>query len=557
MLFVIAGPSYVGKKTAIAHFMKLYSFSSIIPYTTKPVSHQAGETEGIQYHYVNEASRRDIENEEFIYDEPFCYGEYNEHTLYAYKKSDIENAIESYNNFIIHASVGNVKKIYSTYKQQHDQKTNIGKEQYNDQLYLIFLDFESELTEQFFMKKQPVSYLSKEEINNRKSGKLSNITNVLELAANVISTGTYDYNRRYSHAKKEIEFYHKNSSVFDVCIKSDKAYDICRKLEKYILPKLQVMPTSPDRIPGPLSDMDIIYMSSKRKNDPLQVKDGNEILESDKLLDRLCGCGLHITLSETIRVIKKKRFGQILDMSMDETDLSVLMAKMYPETKMSKGYILKPNEVILCSSRESIKLPHDVYAIVSSKFSYTQLGLTIDLSTSVIQSGHEGKVHFQIKNDSSNYICIYPGIEVAQLLFYRTIQPAITVYGGQGTSGHSYDKFNVSPISDFRKGNDVLNQAKKPKTGFLNTISVQLNDKIIDYIVGSLLVIIACLFWKPKLSETITNYIIPLFEGSSDAKFVALFAVLSCLCNALIYVAGTVVTAIIQQLRVFVFKMIK
>lgn len=47
MLFVIAGPSYVGKKTAIAHFMKLYSFSSIIPYTTKPVSHQAGETEGI------------------------------------------------------------------------------------------------------------------------------------------------------------------------------------------------------------------------------------------------------------------------------------------------------------------------------------------------------------------------------------------------------------------------------------------------------------------------------------------------------------------------------
>ena len=43
MLFVLSGPSYVGKKTALSHFMKLYSFSSIIPYTTKPLKRQSGE----------------------------------------------------------------------------------------------------------------------------------------------------------------------------------------------------------------------------------------------------------------------------------------------------------------------------------------------------------------------------------------------------------------------------------------------------------------------------------------------------------------------------------
>lgn len=67
MLFVLSGPSYVGKKSSIAHFMKLYSFSSIIPYTTKPGAHRTGETEGIQYHYVDEKSRMDIENSEYIY----------------------------------------------------------------------------------------------------------------------------------------------------------------------------------------------------------------------------------------------------------------------------------------------------------------------------------------------------------------------------------------------------------------------------------------------------------------------------------------------------------
>ena len=89
MLFVLSGPSYVGKKTSIAHFMKLYSFSSVIPYTTKPDDHRLGETEGLQYHYVEETSRNDITNDSFIYDEPFNFGEYKETILYAYKKKVI------------------------------------------------------------------------------------------------------------------------------------------------------------------------------------------------------------------------------------------------------------------------------------------------------------------------------------------------------------------------------------------------------------------------------------------------------------------------------------
>lgn len=73
MLFVLAGPSYVGKKTALSHFMKLYSFSSIIPYTTKPVKRQSGEVEGIKYHYVDQENATDIDNDAFIHDCPFLY----------------------------------------------------------------------------------------------------------------------------------------------------------------------------------------------------------------------------------------------------------------------------------------------------------------------------------------------------------------------------------------------------------------------------------------------------------------------------------------------------
>ena len=118
MLFVLAGPSYVGKKTALAHFMKLYSFSSIIPYTTKPLKRQSGEIEGIKYHFVEPENSTDIDNDEFIHDCPFSYKNNRDSVIYAYKKTDIQQAIDSYSNFIIHASVGNAINISKEYREK-------------------------------------------------------------------------------------------------------------------------------------------------------------------------------------------------------------------------------------------------------------------------------------------------------------------------------------------------------------------------------------------------------------------------------------------------------
>lgn len=142
MLFVLSGPSYVGKKTALSHFMKLYSFSSIIPYTTKPLKRQSGEIEGIKYHFVDPANAMDIDNDKFIHDCPFNYKKDRDSVIYAYKKSDIEQAINSYSNFIIHASVGNAVKISKEYRQKYD-----------GHLFIIFLDYSESMSEEFFRNK--------------------------------------------------------------------------------------------------------------------------------------------------------------------------------------------------------------------------------------------------------------------------------------------------------------------------------------------------------------------------------------------------------------------
>lgn len=66
--------------------------------------------------------------------------------------------------------------------------------------------------------------------------------------------------------------------------------------------------------------------------------------------------------------------------------------------------------------------------MVFSRFSYAKLGLSVELATSIIQSGYNGRIHFQIKNNTRNYIYIYPNISIAQLVFFRTLQPSTHKY---------------------------------------------------------------------------------------------------------------------------------
>ena len=219
MLFVLSGPSYVGKKTALSHFMKLYSFSSIIPYTTKPLKRQSGEIEGIKYHFVEQENATDIDNDAFIHDCPFNYKEIKDRVIYAYKKSDIEQAINSYSNFIIHASVMNAINISKEYREKN-----------KNHLYIIFLDYSEALTEDFFrnkFKRMDAQYQNSSEPEKEFDEE--------------------QFQRRFGHAKKERSTYSKNVKYFDTEIKGDQPYSICSSLEDYILPKLMVMPTSPDR----------------------------------------------------------------------------------------------------------------------------------------------------------------------------------------------------------------------------------------------------------------------------------------------------------------------
>lgn len=285
------------------------------------------------------------------------------------------------------------------------------------------MDYEDTLDKEFFQKKYPFQITQDDDSN---------------------------FIRRFEHAKKEHDFYINNKEIFNICLKSNNAYDLCEKIETFILPKLKVMPTFPDRIPGPLSDEDIVYMAFQRKKDEFIVERNGIKLTEEELRNIISGCGMHITLSNDIRKVKGNIFDNYINMSLDQRNMKDKLVKMYPLISIATGYVLEPNEVILCSSNEKIYIPKDIYAIVASRFSYAQLGLSIELGTSVIQAGHYGKIHFQIKNNTKNFICIYPDISVAQILFFRTVHPSSKSYNDL-MDVHLYDADSTPPLSKYRE----------------------------------------------------------------------------------------------------------
>ena len=83
--------------------------------------------------------------------------------------------------------------------------------------------------------------------------------------------------------------------------------------------------------------------------------------------------------------------------------------------KFGDEIILHPHQTILCSSLEYIKLPENVFAILSMRSTYSRLGLTI---STLIQAGYCGCVSIELTNANNNPIRVAVGARIFQARLY-------------------------------------------------------------------------------------------------------------------------------------------
>ena len=97
------------------------------------------------------------------------------------------------------------------------------------------------------------------------------------------------------------------------------------------------------------------------------------------------------------------------------------------EASLSKGMmrverdfiVVNPGEFLLAETREKIKIPKNIYAELHGKSSLARLGLTIHQTGGLIDSGFEGTITLEIKNENCRAIKLYAGMTIGQVTFEK------------------------------------------------------------------------------------------------------------------------------------------
>ncbi len=96
------------------------------------------------------------------------------------------------------------------------------------------------------------------------------------------------------------------------------------------------------------------------------------------------------------------------------------------ELEQGQCFELLPQEYVLVSTFETIKVPNDLMAVLYPRSSVNRKGLSVDL-TGIIDSGYEGPLTLPIRNNTrSQTIQLHPGERICQVVFEelsRKVQP--------------------------------------------------------------------------------------------------------------------------------------
>lgn len=102
-------------------------------------------------------------------------------------------------------------------------------------------------------------------------------------------------------------------------------------------------------------------------------------------------------------------------------------------------YTLKPNEFILGSTFERILIPNNISAFVDGKSSLGRLGIAVHITAGFIDSGFNGNITLEIKNNSDKQFKLSEGMLIGQLIFFELKSECMRPYGSDGLNSHYHN----------------------------------------------------------------------------------------------------------------------
>lgn len=400
MLYILSGPSCVGKSFTVSYFTQNYGVRTSVPFTTREP--RASESEGVHYHFRSEGElatfTRDFNNGYWA--KPF-----GDH-WYGYDRREIDRLAESAGIGIIQA----YSDIAFAIKRAHPKS------------HLVFLDYETDAA-----------------MRARISERFSN--------------GEKFSRERILHAEHE-----KHAGLhFDSSIRSDDIFTIVDRLES-LIDTLEGDWQQGSQQAGPLSDMKLMHML-RDKGNALNISGG----PSDIVERKISGWTIDLTLSSRFYIPKRTVWPHSFRRAFDLRKGSAASIQNYFQEKVvdpQDGVRILAGEFVLASSNEKLTLPDDIVGLLSGRSSYSRLGLSIEASQNFLHPGHNDVIPFQIKNNLPVDILIYPNARVAQVALMKLSGIASKPYGKDGSG--KYLSSNMDIRSRYYEDEVYTSLGKRP-----------------------------------------------------------------------------------------------
>ena len=130
-------------------------------------------------------------------------------------------------------------------------------------------------------------------------------------------------------------------------------------------------------------------------------------------------CSVDLTLGKEFRKLKRMRVLEV------EEKIEMITKHSTKETLTNKQTLtLKPNELILGITEETIKMPEYLCGWIQGRSRFARIGLMVHISSSLIQPGVENRQVLEIVNLSPNALVLRPGLKICQVVFEKLTSPA-------------------------------------------------------------------------------------------------------------------------------------
>jgi len=125
------------------------------------------------------------------------------------------------------------------------------------------------------------------------------------------------------------------------------------------------------------------------------------------------------------------------------------------KVKIGEAFILHPNNFILASTKEYVKVSDNMVLKVEGKSTLARMGILVH-TAGFVDPGFEGTLTLEISNQSNLPVALYPDMHICQIAIEFLSSPAETPYNKRKKSLYSKSK---GPI--VAKTNNLFDKSKK------------------------------------------------------------------------------------------------